>query len=138
LVSFIPFLFCCLLFFAVFFFNLIVYRKLILEIISRISIVTNAALIVFTMNNLDSYSLTFRFWIFVLFQWISFIVQSVIKYFLIDESEVITTQKQREKFIVSKLIHKVPDDTSGYEPRKAFVPLSFKPLPEEKTIQVFQ
>jgi hypothetical protein len=52
-------------------------RITILEIISRISIVTNAALIVFTMNNLQAkhYSLTFRFWVFILFQWVAFAAQ---------------------------------------------------------------
>jgi hypothetical protein len=64
-------------------------RITILEIISRISIVTNAALIVFTMNNLQAkhYSLTFRFWVFILFQWVAFAAQvSEISFFLFTSS----------------------------------------------------
>jgi hypothetical protein len=50
-------------------------RQLIFLMISIIAVVTNAALSVFTMDAFNDYSDSFRFWIFVLFQWICFSLQ---------------------------------------------------------------
>jgi hypothetical protein len=51
-------------------------------IISMVAVVTNAGLTVFTMDTLDNFSLTFRFWIFIGFQWVCFALQ-VCKIYLI-------------------------------------------------------
>lgn len=39
------------------------------------SVVTNAGLAVFTMQNLDSYAATTRYWCFIGFQWMCFSLQ---------------------------------------------------------------
>lgn len=111
-----------------------------MQVISRISIITNAALIVFTMQNLEKYSLIFRYWVFILFQWVGFIGQALIRYWLYDETEVVHVQEQREKFIVSKLIYKVPDDTGGYNERNPLLPnqIQYHPVPEDKCVVVFE
>jgi hypothetical protein len=43
--------------------------------ISVAAVITNAGLAVFTMDVLDSYSEAFRFWTFILFQWVCFALQ---------------------------------------------------------------
>jgi anoctamin-10/anoctamin-7 len=47
----------------------------ILLIIATVSVVTNAGLIVFTMSTLNRYSDAFRFWTFILFQWVCLAIQ---------------------------------------------------------------
>lgn len=50
-------------------------RQSIFLLLSVISVVTNAGLTVFTMNTLNGLSDAHRYWIFVLFQWVCFILQ---------------------------------------------------------------
>jgi hypothetical protein len=50
-------------------------RQSIFLLISVISVVTNAGLTVFTMNTLNQFTDATRYWIFVLFQWVCFILQ---------------------------------------------------------------
>lgn len=78
--------------------------------ISIIAVVTNAGLTVFTMDVLDSYSETFRYWVFILFQWVCFILQAFIMAIIPDIPEEIEIQIERQDFIVRKLIDKVADD----------------------------
>lgn len=49
--------------------------QVILEVMCAVSVVTNSALIVFTMNIFHYLELKYRFWIFFGFQWILFILQ---------------------------------------------------------------
>jgi hypothetical protein len=44
---------------------------------------------------------------------------------MVDETEKVLVQEAREKFIVSKLIYKIPDDIAGYEPRKELTKLNY-------------
>ena len=44
-------------------------------IISVIAVVTNAGLTTYTMTTLDGFSMEFKFWVFILFQWICFMLQ---------------------------------------------------------------
>lgn len=52
-----------------------IYRQSVFLIITVASVVTNAGLAVFTMQNLDSYSTVTRYWCFIGFQWICFSLQ---------------------------------------------------------------
>lgn len=81
-------------------------------VISIISVVTNAALTSFTMDVLNSSSMTFRFWIFVSFQWVCFALQAFIMAIIPDVPEDIEIQLQRTEFISRKLIDKVADDNN--------------------------
>mmetsp|Transcript_16124 Transcript_16124/g.23483 ORF Transcript_16124/g.23483 Transcript_16124/m.23483 type:complete len:243 (+) Transcript_16124:1-729(+) len=84
----------------------------ILLIIATVAVVTNAGLIVFTMSTLNQFSDAFRFWTFILFQWICLAIQQVVMALIPDEPEAIKIQKLREQFIVRKLVDKVPEPES--------------------------
>jgi hypothetical protein len=68
------------------------------------SVITNAAITVFTMHVLHGYSTTLRFWIFIGFQWTCFALQAAIMAIIPDDPEDIMIQLERTKFIVQKLI----------------------------------
>jgi len=74
------------------------------------AVITNAALTVFTMNVLDSFSDSFRFWIFIGFQWICFSAQAIIMEAIPDEPEEIVFHKRRAVHLESKIIDRVEDD----------------------------
>lgn len=78
--------------------------------IAVIAVVTNAGLTVFTMSVLDDYSEVFRYWVFILFQWVVFAFQAFIMEAIPDIPEEIEIQLERTDFIVRKLIDKVGDD----------------------------
>lgn len=84
--------------------------QMIFLALSVIAVVTNAGLTVFTMNCLDHLNLVARYWIFILFQWVCFILQVIIMEAIPDVPEDIDIQLQRTEFIVKKLIDKVADD----------------------------
>jgi anoctamin-10 len=82
----------------------------IFDIVVSASIVTNSALIVFTMQLLDQYTPFRQFWIFIGFQWVLFgsvyLVQSVIP----DIPPEVELQIERSEYIQAKLIEKTPDE----------------------------
>lgn len=85
--------------------------QLIFQFVTGIAVVTNAALVVFTMTVIpDSYSYNGRFWIFVGFQWFMFGVQALFAELVPDEPYEVEVQKDRMRFITSKLIDKTPDE----------------------------
>lgn len=50
-------------------------RQTIFLLLSIAAVLTNAGLIAFTMDVLDPYSESVRFWVFIGFQWICFSLQ---------------------------------------------------------------
>ena len=74
------------------------------------AVLTNAGLIAFTMDVLDEYSETVRYWVFVGFQWLCFSLQMIIMEAIPDCPEEIDIQLQRTEFIERKLIDRVADD----------------------------
>ncbi len=46
-----------------------------MEIISTMSVVTNGALIIFSMKILKRYDFNIQLWAFILFQWVNWILQ---------------------------------------------------------------
>lgn len=82
----------------------------IFNLTATICVVTNAGLVVFTMNVLDSYSLYARMWVFVSFQWFCFIAQYIIQELIPDVPLEVEIQMKRSKFITDKLIQNIPDD----------------------------
>ena len=82
----------------------------LLLITAIIAVITNAALTVFTMSVLDTFSEGFRFWIFIGFQWICFSAQAIIMEAIPDEPESIVFHKRRSAHLESKLIDRVEDD----------------------------
>jgi hypothetical protein len=78
--------------------------------IAVIAVITNAGLTVFTMGVIDMYSEAFRYWVFILFQWVIFATQGFIMAVIPDIPEEIVIQQERTEFIVDKLIDKISDD----------------------------
>ena len=89
----------------------------IFAVVTSICVVTNAALIVFTMEVLKMYSDMTRMWVFIGFQWALFSLQYVIAVAIPDEPLQVGIQKQRAEFLNDKILKKVKDDDSGVEDR---------------------
>lgn len=69
-------------------------------------VVTNAGLIVFTMDVLDEYEDYIRYWVFILFQWAVYGFQSILMALVPDIPEEVAIQTERSEYFVSKLIDK--------------------------------
>jgi anoctamin-10/anoctamin-7 len=82
----------------------------IFSIISVAAVITNAALICFTMTVLHQYSLFGRVWIFIGFQWVLISIQYVTQAIIPDVPESVEIQLARTEFINDKVIEKVPDE----------------------------
>lgn len=87
----------------------------IFSLMASICVVTNAGLICFTMNILDDFSMKWRLWVFLGFQWFCFVCQYLIQLVVPDEPLEVIVQLERTKFITDKLIRKVPDDDNADE-----------------------
>jgi hypothetical protein len=87
-------------------------------VVTTICVVTNAGLIVFTMEVLKMYSDMTRMWIFIGFQWALFSLQYIIQVIIPDEPLQVGIQKQRANFLVSKILNKVKDDDDGQAARQ--------------------
>ena len=81
----------------------------IMELMIIIAVCTNAAVVIFTMKTFNNYSDFERMGIFVLFQYGVFLIQYIIGALIPDEPEEVIIQRQRQDFIVSKLIDKQGD-----------------------------
>merc|ERR1711885_31813 len=90
----------------------------VFQILSAFSIVTNGAIICFTMNVLDNpntseglgWSKRSVMWFFIFFQWFFFTVQVIIEKLIPDVTVQTELQMQRMDFVVSKLIDGQKDE----------------------------
>jgi anoctamin-10/anoctamin-7 len=82
----------------------------IFAIISVAAVITNAALICFTMTVLSTYSLFGRVWIFIGFQWVLISIQFITQAIIPDVPESVEVQLERTAFINDKVIEKVADE----------------------------
>ena len=89
----------------------------IFSVVTTICVVTNAALIVFTMEVLKMYSDMTRMWVFIGFQWALFSLQYIIQVAIPDEPLEVGIQKERAAFLNAKILDRVKDDDSGLEAR---------------------
>ncbi|CAM9464105.1 unnamed protein product [Heterosigma akashiwo] len=89
----------------------------IFGMLSSIAVVTNAALVAFTTGMLAGrgWSTTEELWAFVLAQYAVFGMMALFSYVVEDVPEPVTTQIARSKFIISKVIDKVPDEDDDEE-----------------------
>jgi hypothetical protein len=85
------------------------YRQTIFTLTTTAAIITNAAIAVFTMDVLHDYSTEFRFWFFIIFQWVVFSFQAVLMAAIPDEPHTIVIQRERREIILDKVIFKIPD-----------------------------
>lgn len=83
----------------------------IFELISTFAVITNGAVICFTMDVLsDYYSLFGRSWLFIGFQWGLMTIQYIIGAVIPDEPLEVQVQASRKSFICSKIIDGTPDE----------------------------
>jgi anoctamin-10/anoctamin-7 len=71
----------------------------VFDLIIAAAVVTNGAIIVFTSTVLRDYTTYTRFWIFIGFQWIAFIIQTVIRALIPDIPYEVEIQQERADFI---------------------------------------
>lgn len=89
----------------------------IFELISTFAVITNGAVICFTMDVLsDYYTLFGRSWIFIGFQWGLMTVQYIIAALIPDEPMEVQVQASRRAFICSKIIDGTPDEDYAEAP----------------------
>ena len=82
----------------------------IMQTIASISILTNGALVCYTMDVLDGYTPHTRAWIYIIFMWTIGLLQQGIGLAIPDVPFEVQTQLKRQEFIVSKLIDHLPDE----------------------------
>lgn len=83
----------------------------IFQIMSVLSVVTNGAIICFTMTVLNTNaSGTGRVWLFIGFIVVLMVVQFIVQMVISDEPEEVEDQKRRINFIASKLVDRQPDE----------------------------
>jgi hypothetical protein len=87
----------------------------VFSIMSTAAILTNAGIIVFTMSILRVYSLYLRMWIFVIFILFCLFTRSLFAILIPNEPKEVRIQKDRQEFLVSKIIDKVADDDDDDE-----------------------
>eukprot|EP01038_Epipyxis_sp_PR26KG_P010969 gene10969-14731_t len=81
----------------------------IFGIIALAGVITNAAIVCFTMDVLYAYSTFGRAWIFMGFQWVLISVQVIIQWYIPDIPEEVEMQIERMAFYQDKVIEKVRD-----------------------------
>lgn len=87
------------------------YWHACLRLMVILTVMTNAALVVFTMQTLDaSVTLDVKLAIFIGFQYVVFSIQYLIQTFLPATPSDVSIQLARQEFIVKKLIDRVPDE----------------------------
>ena len=76
------------------------------------SVITNGAMICFTMNclQLSYFTLFGKSWIFIGFQWTLISMQYMLSAFIPDVAVEVTVQLERQDFINAKLIEQLPDE----------------------------
>lgn len=80
-----------------------------MEIMIILAVCTNAGVVVFTMTTFDGYSDFKRLGIFVGFHYLAFFMQYIAQMVIRDEPEEVVIQRQRQRFIVDKLIERKSD-----------------------------
>lgn len=81
----------------------------IMDLVIVAAVITNAALIVFTMKMATMYSISTQYWLFIGFQWVVFSIQYCIRILIPDTPMEIEIQQNRNNYINSKLIDKTQD-----------------------------
>jgi len=89
----------------------------IFTVIAACSVISNAALMKFTLTVLNDFSQFNQWWIFVGFQWVMFAVMVGIEASIEDVAEEVKVQRQRAKYLEAKLIDHVGDDDVDFKPQ---------------------
>lgn len=83
----------------------------IFQLMSVLSVITNGAIICFTMTVLNGQATSAgRVWLFIGFIIVLIVIQFIVQAIIPDEPEEVEIQKKRIQFISSKLIDRQPDE----------------------------
>jgi len=85
------------------------YWNACLGLFVGLAVATNAALVAFTMQTLDSQGLTAKLGVFVAFQYAVFALQFAVQTFLPATPAEVAIQLARQQVVQRKLIDRVPD-----------------------------
>lgn len=88
----------------------------IFELVITAAVISNAGMIVFTMNIVSDYSTFTQLWIFIGFQWVLFTIQGLIRISIPDCPNEVQIQLQRQEFLNLKLIDCVSDVNDHMKP----------------------
>jgi hypothetical protein len=80
-----------------------------MEIMIILAVCTNAGVVVFTMTTFDEYSDFKRMGLFAGFHYLAFFSQYLAQMIIRDDPEEVGIQRQRQRFIVDKLIERKSD-----------------------------
>jgi len=86
------------------------------SIIIGASVLTNAGISTFSIPQFNFYVFNIsigKVWAFIIFQWICFSIQAILHHLVPDTPWEVTIQQGRQKFLVSKVIHKISDEPSS-------------------------
>ena len=100
----------------------------IFTVIAGCSVISNAALMKFTLTVLNDFDQFTQWWIFVGFQWVMFTVMVVLASSIEEESQDTRIQRQRGEYLGSKLIEHMADDDVDIV-RPSTEPEILKPYP---------
>jgi hypothetical protein len=80
-----------------------------MEIMIILAVCTNAGVVVFTLTTFDGHEDFWRMSIFVGFQYACFLIMYITQMVVRDEPEEVSIQRQRQRFIIDKLIDRKSD-----------------------------
>lgn len=81
----------------------------IFELVVTAAVITNAGMIVFTMEMVSQFSTFTQLWIFIGFQWVVFTIQGLIRVAVPDVPMEVELQLKRQEFFNVKLIDQISD-----------------------------
>ena len=96
----------------------------IFELLSSIAVITNGALIIFTMNIFVDYTLATRFWIYIIFQWVIFTFQFIIRAVIPDIPKDIAIQKERQEYLNRVLVKREINHDADDNQKKNIIDVS--------------
>ena len=96
----------------------------VFAIMSGAAVVTNGALLVFTMDRFDALpgdAMYDKAWLFIVFQYVMFGLMFLLALLVDDVPEGVATQVERMHYLSEKLIDKVTDDDETVDKRKSWI-----------------
>jgi len=82
------------------------------------AVVTNAGISVFTLTQFGYLDSSYKIWAFIIFQWACFGVLAILVYIVPSTPMEVDIQRSRKRFLVSKIIDKVPDSPLDLDSRR--------------------
>jgi len=85
--------------------------QMIFQLMAGAAVITNAGLMVFTMDIFDEFDTSTRFFLFIGFQWLVVAIMALLAIAIPDVPEEVVVQHERTKFLYSRVLEKEAGDT---------------------------